>query len=292
MELEFATPISTGCKRCVFGHVGLGKVCSALMNPMYLERQSAWLIIAHFDPSGELPPGLVNWISQASRIYSQVLLISTFLSTSAERKVGDHCRIIRRNNTGYDFGSYRLGLELVWQEKVLPMQVTLMNSSFIISAPDRFAKFVASSFAQADEVRGVSISYYKRTRHLQSFFLSIPHSLLSKEQFRQWWLLLPVLNDRDRVIEVCEIGFSVLVQGLGYKLRAPFETRLWARLFSKIRNPMFSRFAEVERQLGIYKVQLVRDNPFGQDIEALRLHYRHEVKGSDSRALKKVGLQP
>jgi hypothetical protein len=94
------------------------------------------------------------------------------------------------------------------------------------------------------------------------------------------------------VIDVCEIGFSVLVQGLGYKLRAPFETRLWARLFSKIRNPMFSRFAEIERRLGIYKVQLARDNPFGQDIEELQLHYQHEVKGLDAQVLKDVGLRP
>lgn len=244
-----------------------------------MKPHHAVLIIAHYETSGRVSPGLLAFLEQTDSLFDCVYFVSTGLNEQARQSIEGYCRILVRPNIGYDFYSYRLGFLQVWEQQVQPEQVTIMNSSFIISDVDKFVRFVGALQPSQNEVAGASISYYKKTRHIQSFLVSFPKALCSAVYFQDWWKAMQPLDDREQVIDQYEIGLSKLITSQGFKLKARFETRLWDHIFSRIRNPMFGQFQAVESTLGIYKEQLARDNPFQQDLGFIAEHYSQQLAG-------------
>jgi rhamnosyltransferase len=68
-------------------------------------------VIAHYHPQGKLAADLFALIRHLSALASRVVLVSTCLSAVCTAKVRPFAQVIARENFGYDFWSYRVGLE-------------------------------------------------------------------------------------------------------------------------------------------------------------------------------------
>jgi rhamnosyltransferase len=234
------------------------------------------IVVAHYESQGRISNGWIEFIILAHNYGYNIQFISTRLNAEYEIKIERSCKVIRRNNVGYDFKSYQIGLLQIFNQKNTPKASILINTSIIISNPNKLLAFCESCIKDSHNVRGISINYIKKQKHIQSFFLSFPNWIIESNDFRHWWQNIPLISDRDKVIKDFEIGLSKDLITLKANLVAPFKPKLVDFLFGKTKNPMFTNWVKIEAEIGIYKEQLVRENPFKQDITSLTRNYLNQ----------------
>lgn len=180
-----------------------------------------WVVYATFDPEGMLRQHAVEQVAAYRDAGSSVLVVDTSLTISTERaSAWDHhaAAWFQRENEGYDFGSYKAGLQWIRAHSPDgPYSLLLTNDScygpFLPLDP------FLQRFDQCDgppTVFGITDSY-ELGYHLQSYFLYF--------QPRTIPLLLDFLRnmkirDRQDAIENGEIALSRYLLERGVKLKA------------------------------------------------------------------------
>ena len=97
-------------------------------------------IVAHFDPLDRLAPAVIEMLSCLENTLDRVVLVSTSpVDTDALPQVGK-VELIVRPNIGYDFYSYRVGLDRVWNDA---NKVLLINTSIVILDANAFTCRIA-----------------------------------------------------------------------------------------------------------------------------------------------------
>jgi len=112
--------------------------------------------------------------------------------------------------------------------------------------------------SQADVV-GLTESTLMRP-HLQSFFIAYSRRLLRAPIFRAFWDNVGVWADKRQIVRAYEIGWSALLQQLGYSSEALYMSRYgnlahthWRELIEECRFPFI-------------KKELLKVNPLGQEL--------------------------
>lgn len=244
-----------------------------------------WLVLMnHFDPDQQVDPHVVCGIDAYRAAGADVVLITTGCKTAdIEHRVTDVVTK-SRNDDLRDFGGWHHALRLLGEARLERYsRVILVNDSiyFPVVDPDRFFDRLRSSeadiFAATDSVSGGRY-------HLQSYFLALGSDALRT--------LLPELDRRVAeqaeatkmtLIQRFEVGLSEFAHGEGLTSEVFFPlagvTDLSAALSPPDRRPI-SRLAatvmnlthhcweaSVRSGLPFLKVELLRDNPVGVDIE-------------------------
>ena len=70
-----------------------------------------YLIIAHYHQNGQLRSDLVNLIKLFHNDFKNIIVISTNLKNIEIKKIKKYATIITRENLGYDFYSYKVGID-------------------------------------------------------------------------------------------------------------------------------------------------------------------------------------
>ena len=93
------------------------------------------LVFAHYHRAGLLRADTVEMLNSLGKtFFDKIVVVSTHLTDKEKSKISDFCEVIVRENIGYDFFSYSVGIQTVFSE--LPnAQITLMNSSFVVLDP-------------------------------------------------------------------------------------------------------------------------------------------------------------
>jgi rhamnosyltransferase len=228
------------------------------------------LVFAHHDRNGILREDTIRFLNAAPRLYSSLVLVSTNLDPGAESRLPGQVRVIRRENHGYDFYSYREGLLdiLEGQETgTVPSHLTLMNSSFLIFETGPFLDVLQRTFRKADRATSVTISL-EIERHMQSYAMTLGAQILADHDVRHWWRSMVPIDVRQQVIDRYEIGFSRFLLQKGFSLHAAVPDG-WRRRFRKVKNPTFGCYRDLFFRAGICKVQLLRENPYKQDLDEI-----------------------
>jgi rhamnosyltransferase len=229
------------------------------------------LVIAHYDVEGGLRSDTLNAILAARKFFDEVILVSTNLSDSSIRRLPAFVQWRRRANIGYDFYSYREGIVLASHKFCMDAEVsnlTIMNSSFVILDPNVFFKTMQQHWeAGSFDCFGVTKSF-QINEHLQSYFVTFSHNILSQKKFMDWWLNMEPISDKARVIQEYEIGLSSFVAQMGYKLSAAIVGDLDD-------NPSHSRFLELLENYSIIKVELFCHNPLRINLTDVWSLFKH-----------------
>jgi len=250
-------------------------------------------VIAHFHPNGKVDLSLQGLIKHFSTLTREIILVSTNINDDSKKSLTPYCKIIERENYGYDFWSYKVGIDAINNRYRLD-RLVLFNNSFICLDPIKLAKN-AFSEVKYNALRGITISEEK-SKHIQSYWLSVEgNDLLNSVTFNDFWNSMIPITNREKVIEKYEIGLSTKFLESGIELHSIFQPTNEENLIAICRaiahgkiqtgeidasfrintncgralNPTHYLWDKVFKLTGIIKLELIKTNPARQDIDLL-----------------------
>ena len=254
----------------------------------------AFVAMAHYDPDGQVAPHVRRHILALQAFAERVVVVSTAdLLAEDEVWLRDNVELIRRDNYGYDFLSYKTGLDA---------EPNLHEYDHVIVCNDSYVgPFVAYADIVA-EMDSRPVDFWGLTRsdrvapHVQSFFVCFRPWVVRSKAFRSFWERMTPLSDRRQVILRYEVGMTGLLESAGFASGSYFEetsddvliarrrVRWWAALRvhglrgSDRRRVFRQRAAEAwnpcialadrclgDSRLPIAKIDTLRYDPYGLD---------------------------
>lgn len=209
-----------------------------------------FLVYVHWDGQGHLRPDVLEQLRQYGR-HCQVAFVSASPAlardAAALAQLQQLCVLVAvRHNEGYDFGSWKAALQLCWPWiKAAPRLILTNDSCYgpIFPLDELFERLGRS---QADVV-GLTESTLMRP-HLQSFFIAYSRRLVRTPIFRAFWDNVGVWADKRQIVRAYEIGWSSLLQQLGYSTEALYMSRYgnlahthWRELIEECRFPFIKK---------------------------------------------------
>ncbi len=178
-------------------------------------------IIAHFHENGKVALNTHALVEEMAKSSKSVVFVSTNLDEAEANRLKKHAIVIQRENTGYDFWSYKLGIEQLSELSQFE-RIVVCNTSFISLDP---SYLVQSFTGPVDQVglRGLT-RCGEMGEHIQSYWLSFEgNQLLMSPEFATWWDTMLPLNDRNENINKYEVGISGYFTNHGYTLSTLFQ---------------------------------------------------------------------
>ncbi|UCG17326.1 MAG: hypothetical protein JSV19_04700 [Phycisphaerales bacterium] len=231
-------------------------------------------LFAHFDRDGVIDDYVVQYLRSLHELDCETVVVSTAEGLDEEDigRILPYCmKFIVKENIGYDFASWRTGLQAVGDISGYE-RVIVANDS--VYGPLQDLKVVF------DEMQGRNVDFWgitdslKYGRHLQSYFLVFGKAVLSSPAFLEFWHDLPDYRHKYAVIIQGEVGLTRKLAAAGFAFAAycPIEAVQERQeseaetLASKFRDPRISPTHRAWRGLlregsPFLKIQLLRDNP-------------------------------
>lgn len=190
------------------------------------------LVMAHYDCHGIID----DYVAAALRAYRPLVDQLVLVSTSVKR-VPDAIEtllddFIPRDNVGYDFCSWRAGIE-----RLGPLsdydEVICANDSVYGPLFD-FGTVLADRRVADADVWGMCISEQGTKRrgkrascpHIQSWFFAMRRPVLESEAFRHFWNSVVPLGRKDDVVDRYEIGMTEHFVRAGFRIAAIYDARV------------------------------------------------------------------
>jgi rhamnosyltransferase len=224
------------------------------------------LVFAHFHQSGLIRSDTSTLLNILIDQTDEIYFISTNVTDSELKKLDPRIVCKVRENHGYDFYSYKTGLELIDFKKDYS-HLTLMNSSFLCANPQKFIHYYfKQGLSQEFNVIGMTKSW-EETEHIQSYLISLSREVLKNNDFLKWWADMTPVNNRDDVILNYELGLSNLLRSF-YRLQSVFKTV--PHIGQEIQNPVYRYYVNLLEDAGILKIQILNNNRWNIDYSALQ----------------------
>ena len=212
-------------------------------------------ILAHYDRDDQLDD-YVRHLVVALAAQSDVMLVVSVsaLDDAALAFLEENgIQVILRENRGYDFVSYKVGLQSLSIEDF--DEIVLCNDS------------VYGPFFSLDEVLdgmsgkgcdfwGISESY-ELSRHLRSYFLVFSSKVVGSRAFGEFWFEVTVLDSKSEIVELYEVGLSKVLLAEGFQMGAYVEAE---------KTPVLKRVALSWRQYLRTIKRRWRDRSFWLDV--------------------------
>jgi rhamnosyltransferase len=150
-----------------------------------------------------------------------MILVSTSgIQDSDLDKMPARVEYLQRPNFGYDFFSYKWGLDIVGDYQDFD-RVLVVNDSFVgpvVPVMD----ILDHPNCQDIDFAGMTLSQSHHT-HVQSFFFVFGAAVAKSNGFRRFWKDMVPVSDRMRVIQDYEIGLTKSVVNSGFKVGSYFR---------------------------------------------------------------------
>lgn len=258
-----------------------------------LNPENRAVVFAHYDMHNMVDPYVYFYLRQLRKISHTLVFVST---AKLDRKDLDElalvgCEVILRENTGYDFMSYKRGLESL--EHAAFDEIVICNDSVYGPFFDLESIFSSMSSQSCDfwgMTSNTDISY-----HLQSYFVVFKKNALDSNAFRAFWQTVTNLDTKEEIIRRYEVGMTryLLKSGLkaatsaeynpGFSERAIYLSKRFSvdKIGKKIRalvsgenvipkiNATHSFWKELilQGKMPFLKIEPLRDNPMKVDID-------------------------
>lgn len=195
-------------------------------------RQRA-IVYAHFDPHGRFDPHVIRGLAAWRSVADRLVLVSAGGGPPppAVRAVVDDC--ILRANDGYDFCSWKEGLEVL--EPGRHDEVVCVNDSVYGPLTDPAPLFGDPRVAAAD-LWGMVLSEQPQQRHgtrrphLQSWFFAMRRPFLESPTCAEFWRGVEPLATKTEIIDRYEFGLSERAAAAGFRVAALYDARHASRL--------------------------------------------------------------
>jgi len=185
------------------------------MNP------SLAFVIAHYHPEGRVNTDLRALVRSLSELTRRIVFVSTGISDEAAAQLRPFAQVIARENFGYDFWSYKVGIEALGSLSDID-RLVIFNSSFVtLSRRKLCTPFLGP--VREPCLNGLTRCDFGQP-HLQSFWVAFEgRELLRSSAFARWWSAMTPVSERLEVIRRYEMGMSAHFLAAGVPMKAAFR---------------------------------------------------------------------
>lgn len=175
-------------------------------------------VFAHFDPGGLVAPHVQRYLTELSRTVDRLVVVSTCdLTTTARATMEAVGELVVRENVGYDFSSWKTGLDHVGDWDAFD-RVMICNDSVV--GPLRPLGDLLGRGAPTDvDFWGMTVSL-ELEPHVQSWFMVFERPVIRSGLLQGFWRAMQPVSDRYVVIRRYEIGLSRLLRTGGMTMGA------------------------------------------------------------------------
>jgi len=178
------------------------------------------IVFVHYNKYNQLDEYVKYYLDKLLEIKEKkkVVFVSTSKLSSVDKNdlITKNIEVIERENVGYDFYSYKVGVEHGYTEDV--NSILICNDS--VFGPLYDINSIYNSM-QNDSNDIVAISDNNEfIYHLQSYFVIFKENVIKDKSFKKFWNDVKILSGRDEVIQTYELGMSKYFIENGYKLGA------------------------------------------------------------------------
>lgn len=253
-------------------------------------------VFAHYDKDGIVDDYVHYYLKSLLQVCSKLIFVSVSVNNTEDIKRLESLgiEVIVRDNVGYDFYSYKTGLE---KENINQYDEVIICNDSVYGPTQSLESYFLSMKSNPADFWGFTESHNKHI-HIQSYFMVFRKNVLTSNIFQQFWRKLKVLNNKEDIISNYEIGLSKSLHKKNFKSHSVFRTnnthpamhffrnihtladtiknkiftiKFYKSLPNKIRNlgkvnPTHSQWKEAltSKSSPFIKIELLRDNPAKQ----------------------------
>lgn len=179
-------------------------------------------LLAHFDRDGIIDPYVVAAAREYRRFADTLILISVSATTLPNDLVDIVDTFIPRENSGYDFGSWRAGLQALPDPFDFD-EIVCVNDSVYGPLFDLAPALESPRVAEAD-FWGMTVSEMQ-TPHVQSWFFAMRSPVIRSEGFYTFWNSCGNDLPKEDIIAQRELGLSHAIRQSGFHMAGIFDAR-------------------------------------------------------------------
>ena len=241
-------------------------------------------VVAHYDPDGKFDPTFRVVLECLKQVCERIIVVTTCRLLPSHLPPDAGIDVIQRPNVGYDFYSYRVGIEAVIEQGGAE-RLFLVNSSFLVLDRERFSGALTGMLRLLGKHQIVGcVESAQWQRHLQSYLILLRADVLDSAWFQQWVCSIQPRNSKLETIIAGELGLANAIKAnkavsraflrltWREKVRASvgwmrFQARdglgTFVRSLRHITgfNPVHFAAEPLAERCGIVKTELLRDNP-------------------------------
>lgn len=238
---------------------------SILIDINYHEKINNRLVIfSHFDRDNKIDDYVLYYLIALKKLGSDIVFVSTAetINPLELQKLSSLCkRVVVKRNIGYDFGSWKSGIELELDNLKEYTQLILCNDSVYAPLFDLNSMF--NHMQDKYDFWGITDNY-QYSHHIQSYFMVFSQSLFLQPFFLAFWKTIRVFERKQSIIINYEIGLTKLMRyhHISYAAYCPATTK-------ELKNTTHKKWKHliVTQNSPIVKIELLRDNPDNADID-------------------------
>lgn len=224
------------------------------------------LVYAHHDRDGMLDPHVVESLRRYRPLMDHVTVVSTSLRHLPLEARPFVDRFLARDNVGYDFCSWRAGLEAL-QPRDRFDEIICANDSVYGPLFDVASAFDDPRVAPAD-LWGMCLSEQGTKRrgrracpHVQSWWFAMRKSLLSSTAFPAFWSAVEPLATKDDIVDRYEIGMSEHFARAGFRIAGLYDASTAGPVTWRELLPNLSPWHPTRSRRHLRKARRVPHNP-------------------------------
>lgn len=215
------------------------------------------VVFVHYDRDGVFGEHVVHALQQYRRLADRLVVVSASARTLPPALEPIVDTFIPRENVGYDFCSWRAGLESLGDVAQFD-EVVCANDSVYGPLFDLAPAFSDPRIADADfwgmclSDQGVKIRGGGPAPHLQSWFFAMRRPLLASSAFKQFWNSVVPLDRKEDIVARYEVGMSQDFQEAGFRMAGIYDARMAGRFSFREMLPHLS-LLQPARSWRLYK---------------------------------------
>jgi len=172
------------------------------------------VILVHYDKDDLVDDYVYNYLDALRLSTEHLVFVSTArLEHVHIEKLNTYCdKVIVRENIGYDFMSYKIGLESFNYTEY--DEVLICNDS-VYGPLYPLEKIFTSMQSQKCDFWGITDNT-DMGYHIQSYFILFKKPILQSESFKNFWQNVEILYNKDEIIQRYEVGISQMLIKAGF----------------------------------------------------------------------------
>ena len=211
-----------------------------------MNNKKKYLIFAHYHSSGSLRDDILSFLKESEKHFKKIIFISTKINNEEIKKLSKNIKIIKRRNIGYDFYSYKSGLDYLnkkFKKNFNDTAFFFVNSSILFTDPKKLFRSINKIILKKNEFWGITRSL-EMTDHIQSYFFFFSGHLFKLKNISSWWKKIKPLNKHYDVMLNYELGLSKLMLDNNVNIKSIYKKNIELKtnnFFKKI----YQRFNEI-----------------------------------------------
>ncbi|MEY4668376.1 MAG: hypothetical protein RL518_1075 [Pseudomonadota bacterium] len=188
------------------------------------KTRDALCVFASFDKAGRVASYVELYLKSLRDAGFDIIFVQSSDYAPAKgsyESIRPYCRqIINRKNIGYDFYSWKVGLEQSHDLK--SYERLLITNDSVVGPFTPLAPIINRMDTESSTLWGMTDCSETGSYHLQSYFLYCHREVFTKPFFTRFWNSVRVLNQKWQIVLEYEVGFSTFALAAGVQLKACF----------------------------------------------------------------------